>query len=654
MRIVDIIKENKKALLFIFLLALVIRLAYLFSITHLPTFNYPLLDAEVHASWAKEIITTDFWGKAAFFRAPLYAYFLALLFKVFNQSFFAARVVQLFIGSLSCGLIYILALQIFKKRAIAVIAGLMSVFYWVFIYFEAEFLIPVLFVFLCLLAFIFLLEAAEEKRAGMFVVSGLLFGLSAIARPNILIFMPFGFFWIIFVLRKVLAAKKIAVAAMIFTLAVSIPALIVTARNYAIGDDLAFIASQGGVNFYIGNNEYSDGKTAIVPGTRGTFWGGYFDTINIAQQEVGRVLMPSEVSAYWFGRGFKFIKDQPQQALKLYLHKLHLFWDNVEHSNNKNIYFFREQSEILRFPLFISFALLAPLGLAGFVLAGKDRNWWLFTAFVFIYMLSVLLFFVNARYKVPLLPIMVIYAAFTIYEFYRAALEKDFRGSIKIIAIVMFFAVILQLNASSKPDLTKVNDGYYILANAHFRRGEYDRAFELYQKTTVLKHPYKSRSYKNLAHIYVKRGRVKEALKEYETAIKEELALLPEVASELLGEGRVRVFVELLKSLRGVDAAVIADGYKRVGDYYIRQRNFDDAKHYYLLAVENDAQNIASLINLANIYSADKKGFAKAENYYQKALVIQPNSVPALRNLAQLYRQDGRFDEAAELMNLIR
>ena len=39
----------------------------------------------------------------------------------------------------------------------------------------------------------------------------------------------------------------------------------VTLYNATAGGDLVLIASQGGVNFYIGNNERSDGRTAIVP-----------------------------------------------------------------------------------------------------------------------------------------------------------------------------------------------------------------------------------------------------------------------------------------------------------------------------------------------------------------------------------------------------
>ena len=48
----------------------------------------------------------------------------------------------------------------------------------------------------------------------------------------------------------------------------------ITIRNCAVGGDAVLIASQGGVNFYIGNNPDSDGRTAIVPGTPGDWWGG--------------------------------------------------------------------------------------------------------------------------------------------------------------------------------------------------------------------------------------------------------------------------------------------------------------------------------------------------------------------------------------------
>ena len=63
----------------IFLLALAVRLVYLWQMRSSAWFDALMMDAEYHDQWAQAIISgKDFTG-GAFFRAPLYPYFLALV-----------------------------------------------------------------------------------------------------------------------------------------------------------------------------------------------------------------------------------------------------------------------------------------------------------------------------------------------------------------------------------------------------------------------------------------------------------------------------------------------------------------------------------------------------------------------------------------------
>ena len=95
------------------------------------------------------------------------------------------------------------------------------------------------------------------------------------------------------------------------TLGCLLPIVPVTIRNQVVGDDLVLISSQAGVNFYIGNNPLSDGRTAIVPGTPGGWWEGYHATIERAERATGRDLKPSPVSRYYFGEAFALTADPP-------------------------------------------------------------------------------------------------------------------------------------------------------------------------------------------------------------------------------------------------------------------------------------------------------------------------------------------------------
>jgi len=71
----------------IFAVALAIRLIFFFVNKQTnPLFNDPILDSLFHHQWAKEINDGNFWGDEVYFRAPLYPYFLAFLYKISGTS----------------------------------------------------------------------------------------------------------------------------------------------------------------------------------------------------------------------------------------------------------------------------------------------------------------------------------------------------------------------------------------------------------------------------------------------------------------------------------------------------------------------------------------------------------------------------------------
>ena len=649
MKIRDIIKNNYRQIVLVFVIAYLTRLAYFFSIKVLPTFYSLSLDALVHDTWAMEILFKDFWGNAAFFRAPLYSYFLALIYGVFGHNLFIARLIQIIIGSLSCVLIYILAFKIYRNKAISLISGIIASLYWVFIYFDNELLIPVLIVFLNLSGIIIFLEAIENMNLKALFYSGLIFGLSAISRPNILLFMPFLFVWLFIVIRKDKNLKSSIKFCSIFTIGVCLIVFPITLRNYIIGDDFVLIGSQGGVNFYIGNNPYSDGKTAVVPGTKGTFWGGYHDTNNIAMNDMKKTLLPSEISDYWYKKGIKFILSNPVKTLKLYGKKLSLIFDLNEISNNKNIAFFKNESNILRLPLFFGLSLVFPFALSGMIFSKKDRYWYLITFFVIIYSISILLFFVTSRFRIPILPILIIFASYSIWKIYNCIISKKKSTYIAMIILTIFFFTLLFINSTPQPDLSKTSDGHYIIANAYYRTRKFDKALELFKKTIQLNHPYKSRSYKVMGFCLLQKNKTEEGRQALLTALKEEEVLLDEINNVLLKNGFHTMAFEMIGSTKNLHSITIIEEYFKIADYCMKRNLTGDAEKCYLAVLEKDNSNINAILNLANIYSIDAKNFNKAEKMYKSALEKFPDNKSVMGHMIMFYKRNYMTDEAQAL-----
>ena len=276
-------------------LAFVTRLIYVMFMRSNPTFENPIMDPLYHAEWARAFVRGEsFMEGQPFFRAPLYPWFLGICFELFGENFLVPRIIQAAMGAVSCGLVFLIGRRVFSTLT-GTAAGIVAATYWIFLYFDAELLIVPMIVLLDLLALWLLLRADASHKTSDYLLSGLAIGLSAIARPNVLLFGLAVCLWI--VIRRRREWQHGLLHAFLFGLACLVPIIPITVRNYSVGDDLVLISSQGGVNFFIGNNPQADGTRAVVPGTRPDWWGGYHDTIAMAEQAATRVQFGKPIAA---------------------------------------------------------------------------------------------------------------------------------------------------------------------------------------------------------------------------------------------------------------------------------------------------------------------------------------------------------------------
>ncbi|MGH8004456.1 MAG: ArnT family glycosyltransferase, partial [Limisphaerales bacterium] len=299
---------SKKNLLVLFAFALILRLIYLTQIQGNPTFKYPTLDARYHDEWAQAVVDGKLTQPQAFFRAPLYPYLLGLVYYIFGHNYYAPRIVQYLIGSLGVVLLALLAARLFGKK-MGIVTGVVFATYASVIYFEGELLLDFLLIPLDLLIFIFLYKAKENPSSVNWILAGLWLGLSTITRPNILIFVPAVLFWIWYCFHKNTHFQRQLKFAALFLVGAFLPILPVAIHNYRAEKPLVLIASQGGINFYIGNNPDADGYTSMMPGRLQTNW-ELADIRAMAKTETGRELYSAELSDFWYQKGLDFWKNR--------------------------------------------------------------------------------------------------------------------------------------------------------------------------------------------------------------------------------------------------------------------------------------------------------------------------------------------------------
>ncbi|MFC1476044.1 tetratricopeptide repeat protein [Candidatus Zixiibacteriota bacterium] len=504
-------------------LAFGIRWIYLSQVSNSPFFYEPTLDAGFHLNWARSILQGNFLGTDVFFRAPLYPYLLALFDAIAGGDLFVVRIIQHLIGIVSVWGVYRLARTVGSESA-AKIAGLAAAVYTTTIYFESELLLDFLLIPWMLGTFYGMHRFRQSGNYRWAFLAGLAVGLFAITRPNILLCWPVFAFAIWRWSHADSGAGRRAGNIALLAVGTLLAVLPVTVRNAAVGDDFVLISSQGGINFYIGNNAESDGLSASMPDPWGHTW-KLTDVHQHAEEQMGHKLKPSEVSNYWLSEALGWWGAEPGAALKLTFKKAVMFFANAEIANNQNIrHFWQSYTPVMKY-LPLPFGLIAPFGLMGlFIAARRHALAKLILWIMLIYALSVIAFFVPARFRLPLLPFLFIGCGVFIWEMITCYKEKNKRRitalSIPVILLAVFsFGPWYQ--AMPATDVQSV----FQLGNAALRAGKLDEAAEYYRQTLAID-PHYETGHLNLGVVHLRRGELPQAIREFRA----EIAAYPESA----------------------------------------------------------------------------------------------------------------------------
>jgi tetratricopeptide (TPR) repeat protein len=510
-------------------IALALRIVYVLQSRSSPYFAEPQMDALYHVQWAEAWAGGRDFQPGPFFRAPLYPWFLGLLFKLFGTSLLVPRLVQSLLGALSVVLLYRVGARAFDRR-VGLLAAFFASSYWLLIYFDGELQLPTLEVPTYLAAICLSLRWAERRSASATALAGIAWGVAALVRPNVLIFVPLVAIWIAWAswpswVGRPRGARAVFTPAAIFVLATAAAIAPITIYNWTVGGDRVLISSQAGVNLWIGNNPRSDGSAAIVPGTRPDWWGGYYDSIQQAEIAEGRALKPSEVSRHYTRKALRFVLDSPSHAVQLLLWKLRLLCTDYELGNNADERFFAYRfGPILRW-LPLGFGLVAPLGVLGFALSWRRaRAHFPLWGFLPVYAASVVAFFVCSRYRVPLIPVLLVFAAHAcVYSV--DAWRAGRRGTVAWILLAWIAGVLFVRNVPAAIDRSDAS-GLWQLGVVEAQHENPLGAVDLFRQA-IAQNPRFVFAHQDLGGALATLGRWSEARESYERALELDPGSMP-------------------------------------------------------------------------------------------------------------------------------
>ncbi len=591
--------------------SLAIRILYIHQLRSLPGFDLlpPGLNPHSYDWFAQRVAQGDLLRGLPFPFPPLYVYFLALLYKVFGHDLLLPLVVQALAGVLSLFLCYLIAKRSFSRAEGYLALGFGSL-YGALIFFGGM-LVPVsLAIPLILGSLLLLMTGKEEPSPGRFIWAGSLLALSALARGLTLIFFPLALGWTALSFRR--ERRRLLLYPLSFCLGLILVLSPVVLRNHWVGGDAVLISSDWGINFFIGNSPHARGAFQAPPFMDDSQMGLLKDSQRLAEISVGRELRPSEASRYWFAQGIAFIKTHPGAYLRLLLRKFLLSWQGHEPCNITDYHFFRSHFfSLLNLPL-ASFGVIAPLAFMGIVLSAHR---WRSLSILYLYMgsmiLSLMVFFVTARYRLMMVPVLLLFSSHSVYWFFQRVKRRQVRPLLLFggAALLLFGAV----NFSTSQARASLAVSHCNLGSLYLRKGFLGEAKSHYERAIECAPDYFKAHY-NLGCLYLKVGLYGKAVDCFRTAI----GLNP----------------------------FYQDGYNNLGSAHFRRGEYSQAMVNYRKAIELDPEDAGAIHNLAGTYFMLGR-YAEAAPLFERALSLDPRLTAARSALSRCraeLKRGGRDD----------
>ena len=590
--------------------AAAIRLVHVFAINRSPLSAVLIGDARAYDAWARVLAGGDWLGSEVFYQAPLYPYFLGTVYALLGAAPAAARVVQALLGAAGCGLLALAGRSWFSPRT-GLAAGALAAVYAPAVFFDGLLQKSTL-DFLFMAALVWALGRARLSAAPAWAIApGAVLGMFSLTRENALLLAPWIGLWF---LARTSEGRRVgsAMRATLFVtgfLAVLLP---VGIRNRVVGGEFVLTTMQSGTNLWFGNNPGATGRHVPLREGREMPEFERADATAIAEAAVGRQLSAREVSAWWRDRALDWIREHPIDWVLLMGRKTLMVWNRVEIPDTESIQLHADESTMLRvLSWWPAFGLLAPLAAAGVALERRRwRDLWLLYGMMAVFTGAVALFYVFARYRFPLVPLLLLFAGAAVVGAYDVLRRGDRRevGLASAAAVVTAFVVWAPVAPTADPRPLD----WFNVGTAHADRGDWADAALWFRRSAEAR-PGEPQVRYNL-------GRSLEALGD--------------------PAGAEREFRETLS----LDPSHVP-AHNNLGVLLAQREDLAGARDAFEEAIRLEPGSALGWNNLGNVNMVQGRP-AEAARLYREATARDPDWIEARVNLATALLEVGQRDEA--------
>ncbi|MFC1867046.1 glycosyltransferase family 39 protein [Thermodesulfobacteriota bacterium] len=466
-------------------MALILRVSALLSLSGSIYFDYLLWDERLYHDWASSILNGNQESFIACDFAPLPAYFMALIYRLFSPDILYVRLLNIIFGVLTCFIVYLIGKEL-ANRKIGLISCLIAALYEPFIFYSVVPLKAAMSVFLFALTvylFVAVLDKGSRVKA---LLLGVAIGLMLNVRPNgavLIPVLPLLIIWSMFKGKSPL--KTILMTIILFFAGVAISMTPFTVRSYRISGEFHLTTPQSGFNLFLGNNlKDPDSYYNPVPfASSQPFEQGIQFAIE-ASRRAGKKLTPSEASSFWTREVLRTAMEQPAAFLWKICQKTLALFNRFESGEHYQIVFMRDFLRFLKIPFF-SLWLILPFGVAGLAMnAFRSKKLFAIGIIFFCYSLTLIIYFTTTRYRLPLLVILIPIAVIGVENLIQDVRIRAYKRVVIFFTTVTAFFIIEFVPLTGTDDMTPYYNTHAIILDS---RGFEDEAIKYWKKSADMK-----------------------------------------------------------------------------------------------------------------------------------------------------------------------
>ncbi|MBN1233155.1 MAG: glycosyltransferase family 39 protein [Candidatus Coatesbacteria bacterium] len=505
----DIIEKYGSAILLIISMIVYLMLFQQY-ISKSPFSRIPVVDSLNYWVTAVDIAQFNKPFPDFFYNAPLYTMILILFIKIAGSNIIYVYLLQSVIAIMTVLILYELWSIIFTKTH-SFIASLLLIFYMPYAFYITKILPEIFAVFFLSVFLLFFYMYRKEKQARFAVLLGFAGGLCILIRSQFILIV--AVFEILYLLEKTTYRSKLQMILhkslpFVLTFISIIPS---GYYNYIKTGRFSINAPNGGLTFYMGNNENAQGTYCTIPGISDDLKQQTRDMINYASTYEKRQLSVWDADQFFWKKGMEFIRKKPLKWIKLELKKIILVYSPIETSEIYDMYLEKNRYLGILNIFFLNWGILFPFFVLGVlsVFWGKNRDRlkdsYQLILLAFLLLLPLIVFLVISRFRVLLVPAFLILSSsglFLIKEWFTR--RKYLFLACSLIFFMLQTISILKFKQET-PIGALVNLSYILIET-----GRYDET-EIVLKDILKKNPDCLPAVNNLVTAYINQGKFEEA-----------------------------------------------------------------------------------------------------------------------------------------------